>query len=49
MKDDQTQAPVPDKKARDGWAEDAQRIASQGDDRPIWPELMDVGDDEWVW
>ena len=34
---------------REGWAEDAQRLAEQGDDAPVWPELGNAGDDEWAW
>lgn len=34
---------------RDGWAEDAQRIAARDDDALVWPELSNSGDDELVW
>ena len=34
---------------RDGWAEDARRIAGQSDDAPVWPEFANEGDDELVW
>lgn len=35
--------------AREGWAEDAQRLAQQGGDALVWPELANEGDDELVW
>ena len=34
---------------REGWAEDARRLAAQSDDAPVWPELANAGDDELVW
>ena len=34
---------------REGWAEDAQRVAAAGDDRLVWPEMSNAGDDELVW
>jgi antitoxin MazE len=34
---------------RQGWAEDAQRIAAQGGDALIWPELANEGDAELAW
>jgi len=34
---------------RDGWAEHARRVAEQGDDALIWPELTNAGDDALVW
>ena len=34
---------------REGWADDAQRLAAAGDDAPVWPELSNLGDDELVW
>jgi antitoxin MazE len=34
---------------RDGWAEDARRLAAQGDDAPVWPEVANEGDDKRVW
>ena len=34
---------------REGWADDAQRLAAAGDDAPVWPELTNLGDDELVW
>lgn len=34
---------------RDGWADDARRIAEQGDDALVWPEIANDGDHELVW
>ncbi len=34
---------------REGWAQDAQRIAGQGGDALVWPELANEGDDQLVW
>jgi antitoxin MazE len=34
---------------RDGWADDAKRLAVQGDDALVWPELANEGDDKLVW
>ena len=34
---------------REGWAADAQRVAAQGDDALVWPELANASDDELVW
>lgn len=34
---------------REGWAEDAQRLAAQADDALVWPELANEGDDKLVW
>jgi len=34
---------------RDGWAEDARRVAEDGGDALIWPELGNEGDDTLVW
>lgn len=34
---------------REGWARDAQRLAEQGEDGLIWPELANASDDELVW
>lgn len=34
---------------REGWAGDAQRIATQGGDVLVWPELANEGDAELVW
>ena len=34
---------------REGWADDARRLAAQGDDKPVWPELANAGDAELVW
>jgi len=34
---------------REGWADDARRIAEQGDDALVWPEFANDGDNELVW
>ena len=34
---------------REGWADDAQRVAKQGGDALVWPEIANEGDDELVW
>lgn len=34
---------------REGWADDARRLAEQGGDGLLWPELANEGDDELVW
>lgn len=34
---------------REGWAKDSQRIAKEGDDKPVWPEFGNEGDAELVW
>ena len=34
---------------RQGWAEDAARLAATGDDGLVWPEFSDDTDDEWTW
>ncbi|MFN9280219.1 MAG: AbrB/MazE/SpoVT family DNA-binding domain-containing protein [Rubrivivax sp.] len=34
---------------REGWAEDARRLAAQGDDALVWPEFANEGDDKLVW
>ena len=34
---------------RAGWAEDAQRLAGQGDDALVWPEVANDGDEQRVW
>jgi hypothetical protein len=33
----------------EGWADDAKRLAAQGDDALVWPELANEGDDKLVW
>lgn len=35
--------------ARQGWAEDAARIAAGGDDALVWPEVGNADDAELVW
>jgi antitoxin MazE len=34
---------------REGWADDARRIADHGDDVLVWPELATDGDNDLVW
>lgn len=34
---------------REGWEQDAQRLAGQSGDALVWPELGNEGDDELVW
>ncbi len=34
---------------REGWAADARRLAAQGGDALVWPELANAGDDALVW
>ena len=34
---------------REGWADDARRLAAQGDDALVWPALANAGDDALVW
>lgn len=34
---------------REGWADDARRIAEQRDDALVWPEFANDGDNELVW
>jgi antitoxin MazE len=34
---------------REGWADDARKLAEQGGDVLVWPELANEGDDELVW
>ncbi|MBA3772653.1 MAG: AbrB/MazE/SpoVT family DNA-binding domain-containing protein [Ramlibacter sp.] len=34
---------------REGWADDARRLAAAGDDAPVWPELSNLGDDQLEW
>ncbi len=34
---------------REGWAEDARRLADHGDDALLWPEVANIGDAELVW
>jgi hypothetical protein len=37
------------RKPREGWADDARRIAGQRDDALVWPEFANDGDDDLVW
>ncbi len=34
---------------REGWAEDARRLAGSGDDALVWPEFANEGDNKLVW
>jgi len=34
---------------REGWADDARRIADHSDDVLVWPELANDGDNDLVW
>ena len=34
---------------REGWTDDARRLAAQGDDALVWPELANAGDHALVW
>ena len=34
---------------REGWAEDARRLAEQGDDALVWPEFANEADNQLVW
>jgi antitoxin MazE len=34
---------------RSGWAQDAQRIAAQGDDALAWPAISNEGDEALQW
>ena len=34
---------------REGWADDARRLAAQGDDALLWPEVANEGDSKLVW
>lgn len=34
---------------REGWADDARRLADQGDDALVWPEVANAGDDRLEW
>ena len=34
---------------REGWAEDAKRLAQQGADSLVWPEFTNEGDQHWGW
>lgn len=37
------------KNPREGWADDARRIAEAGDDALVWPEFANDGDGELTW
>ena len=34
---------------REGWADDARRLAALGADAPVWPEVANEGDDKLTW
>ena len=34
---------------REGWAEDARRVAASGDDALVWPAFGNEGDGDLVW
>jgi antitoxin MazE len=34
---------------REGWSADAQRLAAEGADALVWPEVANEGDAELVW
>lgn len=34
---------------RSGWSETAAKIAASDDDRLVWPEFGNIGDDELTW
>ena len=34
---------------REGWAEDARRLAAQGGDALLWPKVANEGDSKLVW
>jgi len=34
---------------REGWADDARRLAAQGGDALVWPEVSNEDDDKLVW
>ena len=34
---------------REGWADDARRLATQGGDALVWPEVANEGDDKLAW
>ena len=34
---------------REGWSEDARRLAEHGDDALVWPELANADDAELTW
>ena len=34
---------------REGWGEDARRLAEQRGDAPLWPDIANEGDAELVW
>jgi antitoxin MazE len=39
----------PTTKLREGWANDAKRLAETGDDALLWPAFSSPDDEEWTW
>ena len=39
----------PEKQIRVGWADASKKIAAVGDDKLVWPEFSNEGDEELVW
>lgn len=37
------------KRVREGWSEDARRIAEHGDNALVWPEFGNEGDEKLTW
>ncbi|CCJ05967.1 Transcriptional regulator/antitoxin, MazE [Methylocystis sp. SC2] len=37
------------KRVREGWGDDARRIAEHGDDALLWPEFGNEGDEKLTW
>ncbi len=37
------------KRVREGWSDDARRIAEHGDDALLWPEFGNEGDEKLTW
>jgi len=37
------------RRSRQGWAEDSQRIVAAGDDALVWPEFGNDGDEALTW
>ena len=40
---------LPRPNLRKGWAEDAARLATQGDDALVWPEVANISDIALAW
>lgn len=39
----------PKKQIRDGWAQASKKIAAAGDDKLVWPEFSNDGDQDLAW